>query len=558
MKRLRLGDMLVQQQIITEAQLFETLDEQKESGLKLGELLIRKRYLTEDQLFKVLEEQYGIPYMDINNIFIDPKVPKLISEGIASKYTAIPIALNKNVITVAMNDPLDMIAIDDIKIITGFEVDVVISPGADIKRAINRYYDATETAERAAHEYSQQSSETDDFLEEEDADVTNAPMVRLVNTVITQAVRSKASDIHIEPFERNVRIRYRIDGELMEVMTPAKNTHSGIVTRIKIMGKMNISEKRLPQDGRVETVIEGIPIDMRISILPTVYGEKVVIRLLDRSSLVLKKEDLGFSDHNLERFNKILKVPEGILLVTGPTGSGKTTTLYSVLKELNQINKNIITVEDPVEYRIDGINQVQVNNKAGMTFANGLRSILRQDPDIIMVGEIRDSETAEIAVRAAITGHVVLSTLHTNDTVSTISRLEDMGIEPFLVSSSVVGIIAQRLVKKICLKCKTTHEATPDELKALGMEGYGSLTVSHGPGCNSCNHTGYSGRTAIHEVLVLDRDLRNMIAEKASIDDIRTKAMEKGLSLLNDTCKELVLSGVTSVEEMVRMTYRID
>lgn len=558
MKRLRLGDMLVQQQIITEAQLFETLDEQKESGLKLGELLIRKRYLTEDQLFKVLEEQYGIPYMDINNIFIDPKVPKLISEGIASKYTAIPIALNKNVITVAMNDPLDMIAIDDIKIITGFEVDVVISPGADIKRAINRYYDATETAERAAHEYSQQSSEADDFLEEEDADVTNAPMVRLVNTVITQAVRSKASDIHIEPFERNVRIRYRIDGELMEVMTPAKNTHSGIVTRIKIMGKMNISEKRLPQDGRVETVIEGIPIDMRISILPTVYGEKVVIRLLDRSSLVLKKEDLGFSDHNLERFNKILKVPEGILLVTGPTGSGKTTTLYSVLKEMNQINKNIITVEDPVEYRIDGINQVQVNNKAGMTFANGLRSILRQDPDIIMVGEIRDSETAEIAVRAAITGHVVLSTLHTNDTVSTISRLEDMGIEPFLVSSSVVGIIAQRLVKKICLKCKTTHEATPDELKALGMEGYGSLTVSHGPGCNSCNHTGYSGRTAIHEVLVLDRDLRNMIAEKASIDDIRTKAIAKGLSLLNDTCKELVLSGVTSVEEMVRMTYRID
>ena len=382
--------------------------------------------------------------------------------------------------------------------------------------------------------------------------------VRLVNTIITQAVRSRASDIHIEPMERILRIRYRVDGELREVMTPAKATHSAIVTRIKIMGKMNISEKRLPQDGRVETIIEGLPIDMRISILPTVYGEKIVIRLLDRNSLVVKKEELGFTMHNLELLDKILKVPEGIILVTGPTGSGKTTTLYTILKELNKESKNIITVEDPVEYRLEGINQVQVNTKAGLTFANGLRSILRQDPDIVMVGEIRDAETAEIAVRAAITGHIVLSTIHTNDSVSTISRLIDMGIESYLVSSSTVGIIAQRLIKKICLKCKTTREASLEELKLLGLPDDYKLSISKGSGCNSCNNTGYSGRTAIHEVLVVDREIRNMISSGQSIDAIKSKAIEKGLMTLNETAKDLVKQGVTTLDEMLRMTFSVD
>lgn len=556
--KMRLGDILVKDSIITEEQLFKALELQKGTGQKLGAVLIMQGWLTDEQLFTVLEEQYQIPYLDINNIYIDGKVPKLISESLARKHMAIPIKLEKNRLTVAMVDPLDMIAKDDIRIITGLELDVVISAQADIARAINRFYDASERAERAVEDFKTQTGYEDEEDRTEDADVTNAPMVRLVNTIITQAVKMKASDIHIEPYERNVRIRYRVDGELREVMTPAKATHSAIVTRIKILGKMNISEKRLPQDGRVETTIEGMPIDMRISILPTVYGEKIVIRLLDRNSLVVNKEELGFTDHNLELLNKIMKVPEGIILVTGPTGSGKTTTLYSLLKELNRESKNIITVEDPVEYRLEGINQVQVNTKAGLTFANGLRSILRQDPDIIMVGEIRDSETAEIAVRAAITGHIVLSTIHTNDTVSTISRLEDMGIENYLVSSSTVGILAQRLVKKICLKCKTSHQATAEELKMLGLSLDVKLDIAKGSGCNSCNHTGYSGRTAIHEVLVVDRDIRNFISTGKSIDEIKQKAIQKGLITLNETCRELVKAGVTTIDEMNRMTFSFD
>lgn len=554
----RLGDILVLDGVITEDQLYKALSLQKGTGNKLGAILIAQGWLTEDQLFRVLEEQYQIPYIDINTIYIDPKVPKLISEILARKHMAIPVKLDKNRLTIAMVDPLDIIAKDDIRITTGLEIEVVISQQQDIARAINRYYDSSERAERAVEEFRSQAGVVDEEEAEEDADVTNAPMVRLVNTIIAQAVRSKASDIHIEPQEKNVRIRYRIDGELREVMSPSKATHSAIVTRIKIMGKMNISEKRIPQDGRVETVIEGYPIDMRLSVLPTVYGEKIVIRLLDRSGLMIRKDELGFSEWNLSQLERIMKVPEGIILVTGPTGSGKTTTLYTLLKELNKESKNIITVEDPVEYRLEGINQVQVNNKAGLTFANGLRSILRQDPDIIMVGEIRDAETAEIAVRAAITGHIVLSTIHTNDTASTISRLEDMGIESYLVSSSVVGIIAQRLVKKLCLKCKTTQQATPDELKLLGMPLDASLEISKSKGCNSCGHTGYSGRTAIHEVLVVDREIRNMVVLGKSVDEVKQRARQKGMTTLNETARELVIKGVTSVDEMLRMTFSFD
>lgn len=556
--KLRLGDILVKDGIITEEQLIKALNLQKDSGYKLGLILIAQGWLKEDQLFKVLEEQYEIPYIDINNIYIDPKVPKLISESLARKHMSIPIRIDKNKLTIAMVDPLDIIAKDDIRITTGLEIDVVISAQQDIARAINRFYDSSEKAERAVEDFTSQAGFEEIEEIEEDADVTNAPMVRLVNTIISQAVRMKASDVHIEPLEKNVRIRYRIDGELREVMSPTKSTHSALVTRIKIMGKMNISEKRIPQDGRVETIIEGMPIDMRLSVLPTVYGEKIVIRLLDRNSLMIRKEDLGFSAYNIEQLDRIMKVPEGIILVTGPTGSGKTTTLYTILRELNKESKNIITVEDPVEYRLEGINQVQVNNKAGLTFANGLRSILRQDPDIIMVGEIRDAETAEIAVRAAITGHVVLSTIHTNDTASTISRLGDMGIESYLISSSTVGIIAQRLVKRLCLKCKEPHQATPGELRMLGLPMDAQLDILKGKGCNSCSHTGYNGRTAIHEILVVDREIRNMISTEASIDDIKTRARQKGMTTLNESCRELVKQGITSIDEMVRMTYSFD
>jgi len=556
--KLRLGDILVRNNVISEEQLVKALELQRGTGQKLGSVLITQGWLNEEQLYRVLEEQFQIPFIDINNTYIDPKVPKLIGESLARKHMAIPIKLEKNRLTVAMVDPLDIIAKDDIRIITGLELDIVISAQQDIARAINRYYDSTEKAERAVEDYKAQADLIDEETSEEDVDVTNAPMVRLVNTIIAQAVKSKASDIHIEPYERNVRIRYRIDGELREMMTPAKSTHSAIVTRIKIMGKMNISEKRLPQDGRVETTIESLPIDMRISILPTVYGEKIVIRLLDRSSLVVNKEELGFTPFNLEQLNRIMKVPEGIILVTGPTGSGKTTTLYSILKELNRENKNIITVEDPVEYRLEGINQVQVNNKAGLTFANGLRAILRQDPDIVMVGEIRDAETAEIAVRAAITGHIVLSTIHTNDSVSTISRLVDMGIEHYLVSSATVGIIAQRLVKKVCVKCKTYHPASPEELRMLNLPENEVIEIAKGTGCNTCGNTGYLGRTAIHEVLVIDGEIRNMIAQKMDIDAIKQRAIQKGLTTLNETCRILVKQGITTVDEMLRMTFNFD
>lgn len=557
-KKRRLGDILIGDGSITEEQLYKALALQRETGNKLGTVLVEQGWISEGRLFEALEQHFGIPFVDINAIFIDPKVPKLITESLAKRHIIIPIALENNRLKVAMSDPLDMIAKDDVRLITGYELDVVIALQQDILKAISKYYDSSEKAERAVEEFHSQFADLEEDLDEEDADVTNAPIVRLVNTVITQAVKSKASDIHIEPYERTVRIRYRVDGDLREVMTPSKATHSALVTRIKIMGKMNISEKRIPQDGRVETVIDGFPVDMRISILPTVYGEKIVIRLLDRNSLVVRKEDLGFTPYNLKQLEKILKVPEGIILVTGPTGSGKTTTLYSVLKELNQISKNIITVEDPVEYRLEGINQVQVNNKAGLSFASGLRSILRQDPDIIMVGEIRDAETAEIAVRASITGHVVLSTIHTNDTASTVSRLEDMGIEPYLIASSTVGILAQRLVKKNCPKCSERYRASEAELRMLGEPAGTHVELTKGKGCNACNHTGYSGRTAIHEVLVIDGEIRSLITKGADADDIKKLARRKGMTTLNETCQILVREGVTSIEEMVRMTFNVD
>lgn len=557
-KRKRLGDILVAQGLLTNEQLEEALVEQRMRNQKLGTLLIHKHLITEAQLFSVLELQFGISYVDLSTFYIEPRIPKLINESLANKHQAIPIAFQNNRLVVAMADPLDMIAKDDIRIATGMELEIVISSSRDIEQMIAKYYDKADQAERAVEEYMAQASGLNEDEVVEDEGVTNAPMVRLVNNIISQAVKSRASDIHIEPFEKHVRIRYRIDGELREVMSPGKNTHAAIVTRIKILGKMNISERRIPQDGRVEHIVEGHQVDMRISVLPTVFGEKVVIRLLDQSNVVANKEQLGFSEYNLNRLNQILKVPEGIILVTGPTGSGKTTTLYAVLKELNQINRNIITVEDPVEYRLDGVNQVQVNTKAGLTFASGLRSILRQDPDIVMVGEIRDSETAEIAIRAAITGHVVLSTLHTNDTASTLSRLVDMGIETFLVATATVGILAQRLVKKNCPKCSLQHEASEMEKSALGLEPNANLLITKGAGCNVCNNTGYSGRTAIHEILLVDRDIRVVMLQGGNADDIKEMAKKKGMQTLYDSCRELVLQGITTVEEMLRVTYNYE
>ncbi len=557
-KKQRLGDILVNHNMITPEQLEKALEAQKESKKKLGEVLIDLGIIDENIILKTLEAQLKIPYIDLSNYMINPKAVRIISENIARRYNIIPLDIENGKIILSMSDPLDVLAVDDVRVITGLSVGVVISSKSDIQKAINKYFDTSATAQEAMKEFELQTGNLDDEeVEAEADDVANAPIVRLVNSMISQAARMRASDIHIEPFEDMVRVRFRVDGDLIENMVMPRKTHSALITRIKIIGKLDIAERRIPQDGRVETVVDRIPIDLRISILPTVYGEKVVMRLLFRNAISVTKEQLGFTEYNLKLFDKIIRAPEGIILVTGPTGSGKSTTLYTVLRELNDIKKNIITIEDPVEYRLGGINQVQVNTKAGLTFASGLRSVLRQDPDIVMVGEIRDAETAQIATRAAITGHLVLSTLHTNDTASTISRFIDMGVESYMVSSSVIGVIAQRLVRRICPRCKTVHELT-DEEKSITSNLPLASVVYKGIGCNHCNGTGYSGRIAIHEILVMDREIRRMIDRGNPIDEIKERAIQKGMKTLNNTCIDLINEGITTIDEMLKITYSVD
>ncbi len=553
----RLGDLLVDAGFITPKQLEEALRKQKLTGKKIGEILIGDSIVSEADMINALETQLGIPYTDLSKIYIDPDVPKLINENLARRHILIPIKRELNKLTVAMTDPLNIFARDDVNIATGLDIEPVISNNEEILNAIDRYY-GKQRAEKAIEEFKKQydMNNIEELLDENNVETSNAPVVRLINTLISQAVGMQASDIHIEPTEYKIRIRFRKDGELQEVMTPEKSAYSAILTRIKIMGKMDIAEKRIPQDGRIELTVDNKEIDMRISTIPTIFGEKIVIRLLDRSNFLSSKTELGFSKHNLELLDKLIKYPNGIILVTGPTGSGKSTTLYAILKELNKVNINIITIEDPVEYRLDGINQVQVNNKSGMTFANGLRSILRQDPDIIMVGEIRDSETAEIAVRASITGHLVLSTMHTNDAPSTIVRLVDMGIEPYLVATSVVGVVAQRLVRKICPYCREPHNATSFERQMLNASE--EIVIYKGKGCSVCNGKGYIGRTAIHEVMHINSDIRSLIENRASIDAIRVAAAENDTITLRESCKQLVMTGVTTIEEMTRVTYSLD
>jgi len=553
----RLGDLLVDAGLLTNEQLKEALNKQKATGKKLGEMLIDDGVISEADMIKALELQLGIAYIDISKSNIDPEIPKLINENLARRHILIPIKKEGNRLIVAMADPLNIFARDDVSIATGLDVEPVTSSRLSINNAIEQYY-GKQRAEKAIEEFKKQYDigSINELLEDSINETDSAPVVRLINSVISQAVKLKASDIHIEPAETMIRIRFRIDGELQEVMKPEKSAHSAIVTRIKIMGKMDIAEKRIPQDGRIELTVDGKEIDMRISSIPTVFGEKIVIRLLDRENFLTTKTQLGFSAHNMMLLDKLIKFPNGIILVTGPTGSGKSTTLYALLKELNKIRTNIITIEDPVEYRLDGINQVQVNAKAGMTFANGLRSILRQDPDIIMVGEIRDAETAQIAVRASITGHLVLSTMHTNDAPSTVTRLVDMGIEPYLVAASVVGVVAQRLVRKICPNCKTSYDAEHYEKELLKEDR--ELTLHRGKGCSACNGTGYKGRTAIHEVMPVHKEIRNLIEKKASIDIIRTASAAHDTISLRESCKQLVLDGVTTIDEMIRVTYSLD
>ncbi len=554
----KLGEILVESGMVTPEQIQALLDEQKKSGKKLGELIVEKGILTEQQILNAREYQIRIPYVDFATLSIDPEAPGLISEALAKKHCLIPVGYEDGELVVVMNDPLDLVAIDDVRYATGKDVRPKMSSKADILQAIDRSY-GRENAQKAVAELQKEFdvAEIEKIgAEITSAEVSNAPVVKLVNSIVEHAIKVGASDIHIEPMEDRMRVRIRVDGELQDIMKSPRAAHAAVVTRIKIMGGMDIAEKRVPQDGRVETTIGGKSVDMRLSVLPLVTGEKIVIRILGRTDVTFSRQALGFSAENMALFDKIVKSPHGVVLVSGPTGSGKTTTLYTVLKELNKITTNIVTVEDPVEYRMAGINQVQVNIKAGMTFASGLRSILRQDPDIILIGEIRDAETAQIAIRSAITGHLVLSTIHTNDAASTITRLVDMGIEPYLVSTSVVGVIAQRLVKKVCPKCKASYK--PDHAEMMLLKLKEPRPLFKGTGCPACNFTGYRGRTAIHEVMVVGRDVRELIDRRASVDQIRQLAARLGTVSLMESCSKLVLDGVTTVEEMMKVTYTID
>lgn len=557
MKKKNLGEVLIEAEMISKVQLEEALEIQKKNNTSLGKILVGLGYITEIQLNKTLEYILRVPYIDLSNTFIDQKAVMTISENLALKHTLIPFKLEDKILTVAMSDPLNYIALDELRAVTGLVIKECISSTGDIINAIDKYY-SNEGAQKAVEELKKEYNfgELNGLAEISNNEVSNAPVVRLVNSIIIQAVKAHASDIHVEPTEDELIVRFRIDGELQEVLKSSIAAHASIVTRIKIIGGMDIGEKRIPQDGRVEMTIDNYTIDLRLSVLPTVYGEKVVIRLLGQLGMELNKKSLGFTEENLALFDKIVQSPNGIILVSGPTGSGKSTTLYAVLKELNKPNVNIITVEDPVEYKLKGINQVQVNNKAGLTFANGLRSILRQDPDIIMIGEIRDTETAEIAIRASITGHLVLSTIHTNDSASSISRLVDMGIEPYLLSSSVVGVVAQRLVKKICPKCKRPYRPDHSELMMLKLKEPRELY--RGEGCPTCNFTGYQGRTAIHEVLVITKEVRELIDRRATSDQIRQIAARCGTKFLRDSCTELVIDGITTTQELLRVTYSVD
>jgi len=554
---LKLGELLLYGGKISHEQLKEALEDQKTTKMKLGEIIVGKGWLNLEEIVETLELQLGFPKVDLSRYEINTNVVTLIPESIVKKYILIAIDEKDNKLVVAMANPLDFIAIDDIKLYTKMDVIPCLANSTELERVIEKYYSNIFT-QKAISEFSDVflPAVDDSSVQEEMLEVASAPIVKLINSIIEQAMRSKASDIHIEPSHNDIRVRFRIDGDLKEIMTLPKSNLSAITTRVKIIGKMDIAEKRIPQDGRVEMKFNDNEIDLRISTLPTAYGEKIVLRILDKSNFNFTKEGLGFSQDNLDKLNKMIAQPYGMLLVTGPTGSGKTTTLYTILRELNVQTKNVITVEDPVEYKLKGINQVQVNTKAGLTFAAGLRSILRQDPDTIMIGEIRDSETAEIAVRAAITGHLVLSTLHTNDSPSTIARLVDMGLEPYLVSSAVIGIISQRLVKLLCPKCKKKYEASDSERKLLGIYDKNNISLYKPVGCNSCNN-GYRGRAAVHEVMLVNENIRRLINKSANTDDIRKTAMEDGMSTLLKSATDLALKGETSFEEIMRAGYTL-
>lgn len=561
-RKVRIGDILINEGLISQEALDRALDLQKVQKKKLGEILVSEGFLTEEAMADALHHQLGIDRVELNGIVIPEEITALFDSDLLKKYRAMPVMYdprNLNVIRVAMADPMDMLALDDLSMVTNRLIDPVVATPREIMMAIDKYYGNAE-ALKAASSYEQ---EREDLFREDEVermindDVNNSPIVQLVNGMLEQAVRQRASDIHIEALEKKVRVRYRIDGALFERITYNIKLLPAIVARIKITGGMDISEKRKPQDGRITTFVDGKEYDIRVSILPTVFGEKVVMRITNKNALTVNKSQLGLGPHEAELFDRILSNPNGIILVTGPTGSGKSTTLYTALSELNTEDVNIITVEDPVEANVNGINQVQTNNKAGLTFASALRSILRQDPDIIMIGEIRDGETAGIAVQASITGHLVVSTLHTNSAASTVTRLEDMGVPSYMIADAVVGIIAQRLVRRLCPKCKRLKQASQDELELLGFDEYAEVSIYEPVGCGNCDDSGFRGRIGVYEILEVSEGVKKVIAKGGDAEEIKEAALENGMKTLRMCATQYVLDGITSISEMVKVSFEL-
>lgn len=561
-KKVRLGDLLTQKGVITQEQLEQALKMQKEKKMMLGEMIVSMGFATQSQINDALCEHLHIDFVDMREEEPDPQILSLLEESLMRKYTLVPLRHDPNnagAIQVAMADPMDILAMDDINIITGMQVVPLLANASDINAFLDKAF-GQQQAQSIVELYKREQGENKEEEKENNArreEIENAPIVVLINNIIEQAVRQRASDIHIEPMEKTVRVRYRIDGNLKEIMKYDNALLGAITTRLKIMSGMDISEKRRPQDGRITTVVDKREYDIRVSNLPTVYGEKVVMRIASKEGFNVDISKLGLTERDRRVFQDILKNPHGIILVTGPTGSGKSTTLYTALSELNTEDVNIITVEDPVEANIDGVNQVQVNSKANLTFASALRSILRQDPDIIMIGEIRDSETAEIAVRASITGHLVVSTLHTNSTASSVARLEDMGVESYLIADSMVGIIAQRLVRRLC-DCKKEKQATAEEKQMLMADVNEPLTIYEPCGCKLCNNTGYYGRMGIYEIMKISPAIKRLISRKAEAEDIKNQAIKEGMNTLKMAAANAVKEGITSVAEMVKATYEAE
>lgn len=557
---LRIGDLLVGEDLISQDQLEQALIEQRSSGARLGYVLVKLGFVLEIEITKMLARQYHVPAVDLSRFEVDEKIIKLVPSDVALKHTVLPLKRDGRSLTVAMAEPGNMQIVDDLKFITRCDIVPVIAGEYTLRTAIEKYYEQTDAQLASLLEgMEDEDLEIVEEEEEEEADYAiadDAPVVKLINGLLTDAVRRGASDIHIEPFETELRVRYRIDGALLEVMKPPLKLKAALTSRVKIMSNLNIAERRVPQDGRIKIKVGKRVIDFRVSTLPVIFGEKIVMRILDKGNLTLDLKTFGFEPKAEKDLMTAISNPYGMVLVTGPTGSGKTTTLYSALSQVNTIDVNIMTAEDPVEYNIHGINQVLVRNEIGMTFAAALRAFLRQDPNIIMVGEIRDLETGSIAIKAALTGHLVLSTLHTNDAPSTITRMLDMGIEPFNVASAVNLIVAQRLIRRICKDCKAEHEYTSDELAALGMTDgeLAEITFYKGTGCSSCGDTGYRGRAGLYEVMELTPALRRMILQGGSADELKEKAIEEGMLTLRMDGIMKLRKGITTLEEIVKET----